>query len=167
MSEEERPGDAEPVADNDDGQRRLDAGSEASQGESVDEGQKRAADYRAERDRVRQVLEQRWRCRIIGAKDAPFDWYFIRNDTVAGVASYTQHRESGNVLIPVYRWQALRQWSTMVLRPHFWVVDFLSQGIRYKMFPQHSGVNFEMLAKDDEVYVTIPQNTFDILKEEA
>jgi hypothetical protein len=166
MSETERPGDdplapdaglGEPGAADDD--------REAEGSAELDAESKRHTDFQQERERVRLVLEDRWRCRVFTETEGMFDWYFIRNDTVAGIASYTQHRESGNVLIRARRWHHLRMWSTALRVPHFWVVDFLSQGIRYKMWPPMTGERFELLAKDDTVWVSIPQNTFDILKE--
>lgn len=143
------------------------AGVAAETSAEVDAGAKRTADHEAEREAARQRLERQWRCRVLAAEDLPFDWHFIRNDTVAGIASYHQHPESGNVLIPAGRWHWLRMWSTAFLIPHFWVIDFFSQGLRYKMYPQHSGLRYETLAKDEQVYISISQNEFDILKEEA
>ena len=131
----------------------------------MDDSELHIANFPAERVAAAERLASAWRCRIIETNVFPFDWFAVRSDQPSSLVNYLQHPDSGNVLIPAYRWIELRRYSTAFRLPHLWVIDFFAQGLRYKMYPPTTGISHEKVVIEGEVYVTIPQNDFDILKE--
>jgi len=134
--------------------------------EKVDEAARDHAAFTKVRESAAEKLTASWKCVVAEADEYPFDWIFVRNDIPATLASYHQHKTKGNVLIPAHRWYNLRTWSVNFMLPHIWIVDMFASGLRYKLYPQHSGFRPPTMFKDGVLYITLGQNDFDILRDQ-